>query len=94
MKKMISILLCVVFVVSMLTSCADNKVIDGTEYETYGLFNSDELKDPCVKYEFVWGNLIWGAILVETVIAPIYFFGFSIYEPVEKKPNCKTIPIK
>jgi hypothetical protein len=31
------------------------------------------------------GNIVWSCILVETVIAPIYFLGFSVYEPVGKK---------
>jgi hypothetical protein len=35
-----------------------------------------------VQYKTVVGNVIWGIILVETIIAPIYFFGFSLYEPV------------
>jgi len=30
----------------------------------------------------IWGNIIWGVILFVTVIAPIYFFGFSMFEPI------------
>ena len=82
MKKLI-ILFCIM---SMLVSgCASDKTIDGKPHTSYGLLNENKYKDPNIKYELVWGNVIWGAILVETVIAPIYFFGFSIFEPVGKK---------
>ena len=66
----------------MLTGCADNKVINGNEYSTYGLINESTNKNPNIMYEISVGNVIWGVLLVQTVIAPLYFFGFSIYEPV------------
>jgi len=69
-------------VLSVLWGCADDFVVDGKKYETYGLFNKDEVCNPDVEYQVVWGNVIWGALLFETAIAPIYFFGFSIFEPV------------
>ena len=31
------------------------------------------------------GNVVWSVLLVETVIAPIYFLGFSLFEPVGPK---------
>lgn len=82
MKKLVAILM---LVLMASVGCASNKVIDGVEYGTYGLFSPDEDKNPNIKYRLVWGNIIWGVILVETVVAPIYFFGFSIWEPVGKK---------
>lgn len=72
-----------------LVGCARTKVIEGVEYDTYGLLNKDEKQSPNIQYELVWGNIIWGAILCETVVAPIYFFGFSIWEPVGKKSDIK-----
>ena len=68
-----------------LAGCGSTKVIDGVEYDTHGLFNKDEKKNQNIQYELVWGNIIWGAILCETVVAPIYFYGFSMWEPVGKK---------
>lgn len=65
--------------------CAQSKVIDGVEYDTHGLFNKDDKKNPNIQYELCWGNIIWGAVLCETIIAPIYFYGFSMWEPVGKK---------
>jgi len=84
MKKIITVLLMVFFVLTMV-SCSSNKVIDGKKYKTYGLINKDDEKDPDIEYELVVGNLVWGCLLVETIVAPVYFFGFDLYEPVGKK---------
>jgi hypothetical protein len=65
--------------------CSSSKVIDGKEYKPYGLLNEDDRKDPSVKYEPCWVNIVWGAILVESIVGPIYFFGFDMFEPVGKK---------
>jgi hypothetical protein len=81
MKKILMALIAT----SLLIACSDNKTINGVEYETYGLISKDDVKADSVKYEVCWGNVIWGAFLVETVIAPIYFFGFDMWEPVAKK---------
>ena len=83
MKK-IALIVALVFT----SACADTKVINGTKYDTYGLLNEDENKNPDIEYRLVWGNIVWGALLIETIAAPFYFFGFSIYEPVgPKNPN-------
>lgn len=85
MKKVAMILVMVL----MVSACGNNMVINGKEFETIGLVNiivNDEsilpIKDPQVKYRVIWGNVILGAILFETIFAPIYFFGFSMLEPV------------
>lgn len=84
--KLISLLLAFVF---LIVSCGSNMVINGKEKTTIGLINiivdDDsvmERKDPSIKYRPIWGNIIWGSILFATIIAPIYFFGFSMFEPV------------
>lgn len=87
MKPIVIILCCLCFFVA---ACGSSKVIDGIEYETYGLINQDDEKAPNIKYKPIWGNIIWGAILVETVIIPIYFFGFSLFEPVGKKITLRS----
>ena len=83
MKK----LLCIIVVCSLLTGCGQNKEIKGKVYGTYGLINSNEMKNPDIEYRLIIGNLIWSCLLVETIIAPIYFIGFSLYEPVGSKTN-------
>ena len=72
-----------------LSACSNPKTIDGITYATYGLLNSDDNKNPNITYKLSIGNLIWGCILIETIIAPIYFFGFDIFEPVGKNNGIK-----
>ena len=72
-------------------ACSDNKVIDNVNYKTYGLLNQDKYKSPDIEYRIVWGNVVWGGFLCETIVAPIYFFGFDIFEPVKKKVNPEYI---
>ena len=89
MKRLIAAL-CIVCIFTITTiGCGDNMVIKGKEIETVGLVNMAlndasllAIKDPQVKYQVIWGNVIWGALLFGTVIAPIYFYGFSMFEPV------------
>ncbi len=88
MKKIFTLVLAICLILPM-SGCGDTKVIKGVGYDTYGLINEDEKKNPDIQYEPVWGNIIWGILLVETVVAPIYFFGFSMFEPVGEKPKIK-----
>lgn len=75
--------------VILLTACgAEEKKINGVTYATYGLFNKDENKNPNVQYEISGWSIVWSIIFVETIIAPIYFIGFDLYQPVAMKdPN-------
>ena len=86
-KKLVALM---VVVCLAFAGCASSKKINGTYYDTEGLATLDN-KDPCIHYDFVIGNLIWSIILFETIIAPVYFLGWSIYEPVGEKYNgCLT----
>jgi len=85
MKK----LLLAVTLATMLSNCADNKVLPPYgEVETYGFINESEVKVPCINYEVSIGNVIWSVILIETVAVPIYMIGFSIMEPVSVDEKC------
>jgi len=89
MKKLIALLIAVSFV---FMSCGQSKLIDGKEYKPVGLISMNcDLGDYSKKihYEPCWGNIIWGAILCETVIAPIYFYGFSMFNPISVKDTTK-----
>jgi len=68
--------------VLFLSGCGDTKKINGITYDTYGLLSESNKKNPNIRYELILGNVIWGIILCETIAAPIYFFGFSMWEPV------------
>ncbi len=71
-----------------LVGCGSTKVIGGIEYDTHGLLNKEK-ENPNIQYKLVWGNIIWGAVLFETVVAPIYFYGFSIWEPIGPKTKIR-----
>jgi hypothetical protein len=79
-KLLIVVILCVILV-----GCGSNKIIDGIECKTYGLINEGKNRKENIEYKIIIGNFIWGILLIETVIMPVYFFGFSIYEPVGRK---------
>jgi len=96
MKKM---LITALLALSLMTSgCADNATLsDGHEYSTYGLFDKDDVKNPDVVYDLEWGNAVWGTIFSATIVAPVYFFGFSLWEPIRLKTEAelaleKTMP--
>lgn len=89
--KTISILL----IVSLLCGCGSSMTLDvptktgkrSVTIGTYGLFNKDEQMNPNVKYRVIIGNVIWSVILCETITAPLYFIGWSLYEPVRLKTD-------
>lgn len=64
------------------TSPATNKVVT---YPTYGLLNEDANKSDNMCYSISAGNVIWSVLLIETVIAPVYFIGFSLFNPTHPK---------
>jgi len=83
MKRIIATLLIVATL--GLTACGNDMVIGGKNYSTYGLINADQEKDPNIKYKVIVGNIIWSVILIETIAAPVYFLGFSLYQPIGSK---------
>jgi len=83
MKRFLSVVLIVAVIA--LSACSDTKRIDGELYDTYGLFNKEEIRDPKIEYSLVMGNVIWGILLSGTIAAPVYFFGFDLYEPIQKR---------
>ncbi len=84
--KVISAILIILLSI-FIFNCGQSRIIDGVTYETYGLLNKEDFKDPKIQYRIIYGNVIWSAILCESIVAPIYFFGFSLYEPVYKKKD-------
>lgn len=79
MKKVISVL---IVLAVMLVACGDTLYLDGYEYDTYGLFNKSDTRNAEIDYELIIGNIVWSVLLSETVVAPIYFIGWSLWEPV------------
>lgn len=85
-NKVIASILILVFMV-FAVGCGQPKSINGVTYDTYGVLNADTHKNPNIKYEISVGNVVWSILLFETVIAPVYFFGFDIYNPVGTNDN-------
>ncbi len=81
---------CLAAALLALSGCADSKTICGVEYESYGLINRDDKRAENIKYEIVTGNVIWSVVLFETTIAPLYFIGFSLYQPVSATGRCAS----
>jgi hypothetical protein len=68
----------------MLSGCGAPLDTGKKEYPTVGLFTWNERsKDVC--YSVSVGNTIWSIILVETIVAPVYFVGWSIMNPERMK---------
>jgi hypothetical protein len=88
MKRNVSITICILFLFTFI-GCGDIKIINWHEYDTYGITNKSEKKDPDIEYRVIVGNVVWSIILFETIIAPIYFICFSLYEPVGVKDHSK-----
>jgi len=87
MKKIFIILL----VSTLLTSCADTKVIGNKEYRPYGLINENDCKNDSIQYEISYAAVISGIVFSEMMFIPtIYTFGFNLYEPVCKKSEYNT----
>lgn len=78
-----------IIAILLMVGCSRTKTIDNKTYQTYGLFNESDIKDSNIIYKPCIGNVVWTVITIETVILPVYFIGYDLYEPIAKKPNVK-----
>lgn len=85
MKKTIAAIL----MATMLAACGTPMDYNGKTYPTYGLINENTSKSEQMCYEASIGNIIWSIILIETVVFPVYFVGWSLWEPAGPKVNGK-----
>lgn len=83
-KSFISSVLAVVLAIAS-SGCAESMVIDGRKYKPYGALNESEVHDSRVQYQPSMSSITWALILCETVVVPIYVFGFAMYEPIGPK---------
>ncbi len=81
MRKVMAVLLVLAMCV-IATGCGEPKVIGGKWRDTVGVFSDSPAKHPCIKYEVSFGNVFWSVMLFKTIVAPIYFVGWSIQNPV------------
>jgi len=85
-NKVIASVLILVFMVFAI-GCGQPKSINGTTYDTYGFINQDTKKNPNIQYEVSTGNVLWSVVLFGSVVAPVYFIGFSLFNPIAPKDN-------
>lgn len=90
MKRLMASIMIILMLIIVFSGCADTRVIDGVEYNCYGLFNIESQKNPDIEYRVVIGNVVWGIILIETVIAPVVIVGWYLWEPVAKMDSTRT----
>lgn len=83
MKKIISIIL-ILSLFILFSGCGNTKIIEDSKYDTYGLLDEDDKRNLDIEYRLITGNIVWSIILCATIVAPFYFIGFSLYEPVKK----------
>lgn len=78
-------LLSTILIISVLfMGCASSMVVNGTNVPPYGLFNQGEKQDS-VTYKTSTGSLLWGIVGIESIILPIYCWGFDLYQPIGLK---------
>jgi hypothetical protein len=68
----------------MLSACGNTKNIEGVVYDTYGVANESDKRNPDIEYEISVGSIIVAVIFSETVIIPIYVILFDLWQPVRK----------
>jgi hypothetical protein len=87
MKKIVLFLMAITL---LITSCADSKKFkraDGTEFvaHAYGWADRDTYHINGVEYEVCGGNIVWSILTCETIVGPMIFTAFGLYEPVAYK---------
>ena len=70
---------------ALLAGCDNNKNIEGKNYPVFGIANQEAQRDPNVIYEISAGSVIWGIILCETIVVPVYIIGWDLWQPVRKR---------
>lgn len=85
--KMLRKFLTILTIAGFLSACGQTykDKETGKEYDTYGLLNESDMHNHNIQYKISYGNIFWSIVLIETIVAPIYFIGFSLYYPVGKK---------
>lgn len=84
MKKII-LAIALVAATMLLSGCGNDKIINGTQYSTFGMVNEDTHRDPKILYEISPGSVIVAIIFSETLIIPLYIIGWDLWQPVKAK---------
>ena len=68
-------------IIILASSCANDKKIDNVNYGSYGLFNEGSVKNSNIYYEASGWAVFSGIVFSESIIVPIYVFGYHLWEP-------------
>ncbi len=68
-----------------LAACGQPATLGGVYYPTHGFLDKDTKKSEKVCYELSVGNVVWSALTLGSIVLPVYFVGFSLYNPVRLK---------
>jgi hypothetical protein len=71
-----------------LSACGQPLVTKEKTYDTVGVVTLDKRSNK-VCYGVSIGNTIWSIVLVETIVFPIYFVGWSILNPERMKKDAQ-----
>jgi hypothetical protein len=85
MKTLHKILIIMAIALS-LASCG-GKSINGKFYEGYGIADEEAFKNPNVVYAISAESVIWGILLCQTIVIPIYIVGWDLWKPVRLKTS-------
>jgi hypothetical protein len=89
LKKFLAVKL--VVTLALLTTACGGAKINGVYYDSYGLANEQSHRNTNVVYEISAGSVLWGIVLSETIIAPVYIIGWDLYKPVAQKAVPNTV---
>ncbi len=88
MKKLIATVALVAATLALTGCGADPKTIDGITYGTFGLANEKEMRNEKIQYEISGWSIFWSVIFCETIVVPVYFIGWDLYQPIGRRdPN-------
>jgi hypothetical protein len=82
------------FIALLTSSCADEKTINGKTYQPYGWADYQDVKDENVTYKVNVGNVILSIIFSETLVVPVWLTGWQFYEPVRIKQQPVNSSVK
>lgn len=91
-KSKIAKLVAIGILATSIMGCdAPTIAVNGNTYRDYGIINQNQNYDPSIDYEPDWWNICLGVIFFESIIVPIYVFGFHFMEPVGVKNTSKGV---
>ena len=89
MRKTLTAMVVILALVIATTSCggALKPVNPMNAYPSYGIFDDDTNKSKNVCYKMSPMSVVLSIIFIETVIIPVYFVGWDLWDPFRMKTS-------